>query len=179
VEIKVTVEDVESVDLATTIETRQRYNADGEREDYDLTLGHVVAEKVFAALKRDDNWGGVHRKFLEIRDEEIRKAVQPIVVDALAGPIQKTNSYGEATGATTTMRELIIGEVGRALTEKADRFNRDGPTLLGKEVTNTVRAMLDAELKAVFDAEKAKIVAAVKNKAADLIADAVAQGVGR
>lgn len=180
-QINVTVEGIDGIDLNTVLgEEIAYYNPETEEtERRPQTLADLVAKKVTALLTKDDSWGGLRKRFLQIRDEEMRTAVKPIVAEALAGPIQKTNRYGEPTGATTTMRELIIAEVSKALHEKADRFSSSGPTFLHKAVAETVRAMLDAELKAVFDAEKAKIVAAVKDKAADLIADAVKQGVGR
>lgn len=178
-QINVKVEDIESVDLATPIETRYRYDEDGDRESYEVTIGHLVADKVFAALKKDDNWGGVHRKFLEIRDEEIRKAVQPIVTEAIAGPIQKTNNYGEPTGQSTTVRELVMAEASALLTRSADSYGRGSETVLQKFVREQIAAAFTKELAAVVAEEKAKVVAAVRAKAAELIADAVKQGVGR
>lgn len=177
--INVTVEDIESVDLATTIETRSRYDSDGEREDYEVTVGHLVAEMVTKKLSKDDSWGGVKKRFLTIRDEQIRKAVEPIVAEAISGPIQKTNSYGEPTGKTTSIRELVMAEATALLTKSSDSYSRSGETVLQKFVREQIAAAFTKELAAVVADEKAKVVAAVRAKAADLIAEAVKQGVGR
>jgi len=180
-QINVTVEGLDGIDLNTVVgDEIAYYNPETEETEYrPRTIADIVADRLTKRITEDGRWGEARQQFATIRDEEIRKAVKPIVAEALAGPIRKTNSYGEPTGAATTMRELIIAEVGKALHEPLDKYNRSGPTFLHKAVADTVRTMLDAELKAVFDAEKAKIVAAVKDKAADLIADAVRQGVGR
>lgn len=179
-QINVTVEGVEPIDMATPIETRTRYDADGDREEYDVTIGHLVAGKVFAELKKDERWGGIKGRFLEIRDEEIRKAVEPIVAEAIAGPVQQTNLYGEPTGKTTSIRELIVAEASKLLTKSADNYNRgQGETVLQKFVREQIAVAFTKELAAVVAKEKEKVVAAVRAKAADLIADAVKQGVGR
>lgn len=178
-QINVTVADIESVDLTTPIETRTRYDEDGDREEYEVTLGHLVASKVTAQLSKDDSWGGIKKRFLDIRDEEIRKAVAPIVEEAITGPIQKTNNYGEPTGQTTTVRELVMKEASALLTKSADSYGRGSETVLQKFVREQIAAAFTKELAAVVAEEKAKVVAAVRAKAADLIADAVKQGIGR
>jgi len=178
-QINVSVEDIKSIDLSTPVETRYLYDADGEREECEVTLGHLVADRVTAALRQDDSWGGVKKRFLDIRDEEIRAAVQPIVAEALAGPIQKTNGYGEPTGTATSIRELIMEEASALLTKPADSYGRGRETVLQQFVRKEISVAFTKELAAVVAEEKAKVVAAVRAKAADLIADAVKQGVGR
>jgi hypothetical protein len=178
-QINITVEGVDQVDLATPIETRSRYDEDGDRETYEVTIGHLIADRVTAGLKKDDSWGGIKKRFLDIRDEEIRKAVEPIVTEAISGPIQKTNTYGEPTGGTTSIRELIMAEASKLLTKSADSYNRSSETMLAKFVREQIAAAFTKELAAVVAEEKAKVVAAVRAKAADLIAEAVKQGVGR
>jgi hypothetical protein len=179
VQINVTVEDIESIDLTTPIETRRRYNDDTEEyEEREVTIGHLVANQVTAHLTRDDNWGGIKRKFLEIRNEEIRKAVEPLVTEAISGPITKTNVYGEPSGETTTIRELIMAEAKTLLTKSADQYNRNSETVLQKVVREQISAAFTKELAAVLAEEKAKVVAAVRAKGAELIAEAVKQGLG-
>jgi hypothetical protein len=175
-QVNVTVEDIESVDLATVVETRSRYDSVGEREDYEVTIGHLIAEKVTQLLAKDDSWGGVKRRFLEIREEGIREAVQPLIAEALTGAIQKTNNYGEPTGQTTSMRELVMVEAQKIVSKPIDSYGR-GETFLQKLVREEIGRVFAGELSKVMAAEKEKVVAAVRAKAADLIAEAVKQGV--
>lgn len=179
-QINVTVADIESVDLTTVVGERTRYDLDLEENvSEDVTIGDEVAKRITAKLTKADEYPGLRKRFLDIRDDEIRKAVEPIVAEAIAGPIQKTNVYGEPNGQTTSIRELIMAEANSLLTKSADSYNRGSETVLGKYVREQIAAAFVKELAAVVADEKAKVVAAVRAKAADLIAEAVKQGVGR
>jgi hypothetical protein len=179
-DINVTVDGLDRIDLTTVIAQRVRYDEDGERDvTSDVTLGERVAALVAAKLTKDDEYPGLRKRYLDIRTEVIREMVTPIVAEAISGPIQKTNVYGEPTGATTSIRELIIAEASALLTKSADHYGRGSETVLQKFVREQIAATFTKELAAVVAKEKEKVVAAVRAKAADLIADAVKQGVGR
>lgn len=179
--INVTVDGIDGIDLNTVIGERARYDHDIEESVTEgVTLGDEVAKRVTAKLTKDEEYPGLRKRFLTIRDEEIRKAVEPIIAEAISGPIQKTNVYGEPTGQSTTLRELIMAETQRLTTAKAgDSYSRGNETVLAKFVREQIAAAFTKELAAVVAEEKAKVVAAVRAKAADLIAEAVKQGVGR
>jgi len=178
-EINVNVEGVEALDLTTVIAERVRYDEDGEPETTDVTLGERVAALIAAKLTKEEEWGGLRKRYLDIRTEVIREQVTPIVAEAISGPIQKTNIYGEPTSGTTTLRELIMSEVSTVINQKADRHRSDSQTLLQRNISQAVKTILEKELSEVFAAEKAKVIAAVRAQAADLIASAVKQGIGR
>lgn len=183
INVNVTVDGADGIGLNTEIRETQTW--DDESEEYvknPVTLGDAVAGKLTAMLVKDERYASLRKRFLEIREEEIRRAVQPIVIDAINAPVQKTNTFGEATGGTTTVRELIVAEAKKIAERPFDTSynSRSGnETALGKFVREQIAAAFTKELAAVVAAEKAKVVAAVRAKAADLIADAVKQGVGR
>jgi hypothetical protein len=77
------------------------------------------------------------------------------------------------------MRELILAEVEKFMSAPADRHYRDKGTVLEKYVRDEVQTTLKKELADALAEEKAKVVAAVRASAADLIADAVKRGIGR
>jgi hypothetical protein len=173
--------DTTGIDLTTVIGERSRYDHDIEEGvSEDVTLGDEVAKRITAKLTKDEEYPGLRKRFLAIRDEEIRKALEPVIVAAISGPIQKTNNYGEPSGGTTTLRELIMDEAQRLATAKvSDGYRSSSETVLAKFVREQIAAAFTKELAAVVAEEKAKVVAAVRAKAADLIAEAVKQGVGR
>lgn len=178
--INVTVADIDGIDLTTVVGERTRYDHDLEESvSQDVTLGDEVAKRITARLTKDDEYPGLRKRFLDIRDEEIRKAIEPIVTEAISGEIHKTNTYGEPTGQTTTIRELIMAEAKAYVTKSADSYNRGGETVLQKWVREQIATAFAKELATVMAEEKAKVVAAVRTKAADLIAEAVKQGIGR
>lgn len=175
-EIKVSVE---NVDLTSVVGQHRARDEDGDYVLEPQTLGQAVAAQIADDLMRTDNYKGLKGTVLDLREQEIREQLRPIVAAAIEGPVQKTNSYGEPYGETTTLRALIIAEVEKLLKEPADRYNRDKGTWLSDLVREQVDKALRAELADVLKEEKAKVVAAVRAKAADLIATAVKEGVGR
>ncbi len=179
-EINVTVEGIDGIDMKTVIGETRAW--DDEHDAYrtkELTIGEVVAARVTAELTKDESYPGLRKQFLAIRDEEIREAVKPIVEQVILAPVQRTNEYGEATGETTTLRALVVAETKKVLALKADSYGRGSETVLQKFVRDEISAAFKKELAEVLAEEKAKVVAAVRAKAADLIADAVKQGIGR
>jgi len=179
INVNVTVDGQDGIDLTTEVQTVRRY--DGELDDYvetPVTLGEIVARRISADLTKDDSYPGLRKRFLELRDEEIREQVKPLVTEALTGPIQKTNTYGEPTGQTTSMRELVMAEAKKIVSKPTDSYGR-GETFLQKLVREEISRAFIGELNKVMAAEKEKVVVAVRAKAAELIAEAVKQGVGR
>jgi hypothetical protein len=180
VEINVTVNGLEAIDLGTVVNTEAYYDHEtDERIPAQRTLADVIADKVTRKLTAESYYGDLKRRVTAIRDEEIREAIEPIITEAISGEIQKTNSFGEPTGKSTTIRELIMSEARTLLTKSADSYGRGSETVLQKWVREQIAAAFTKELAAVVAQEKEKVVAAVRAKAADLIADAVKQGVGR
>lgn len=171
-EIKVSVEDV---DLTSVI--GQRY--DDEDGRVPTTLGEAVAREIVESLKRGDEYRTLAQQVQDIRTEEIRRQVEDEVRAALTGSVERTNQFGERTGKTTTLREEIVRLAADAL--KVDHRNSYSRELTPaqKVIREEVDRAIAGELKAAVDDEKAKVVAAVRAKAAELIATAVKEGVGR
>lgn len=174
-DINITDLDLTSVigDVAVWNEDAERYDTQGQ------TLGALVAEKLTKSIRESEAWPEIKKRVTAIRDDEIRACIVPQIEQAMTEPIRKTNNWGEPTGAATTMRELIVDEVKKFMSAPADRHYRDKGTVLEKYVRDEVQTTIKKELADVLADEKAKVVAAVRAKAAELIADAVKQGVGR
>lgn len=172
--------EVGPIDLNTVIGEHRIYDdeEDGYRTE-PVTIGQAVAKQVFADLKRDTHYGALQREVLSLRTEEIRAQLEPIVRAAIDQPMRKTNTYGEPTGEPTTLRALIVAEVEALLKRPADQYSREKGTWLQALIREQVDKALRAELAEVLKEEKEKVVAAVRGKAAELIAEAVKAGIGR
>ncbi len=184
-QINVNVDGLDAIDLNTVIgDSVTQYDEDGDAiQGEQLTLGDLVAEKlankIYAGLDYDGRYE-LSKKAGEERVKLIRERLVPQVEEVLSGEIQKTNNYGEPNGQKTTMRELVIAEITRVVNAKGDRYHSSENTpLINRVVTAEVNRVLGTELAEVFKAEKDKVVAAVRAQAAELVAEAVAKGVGR
>lgn len=170
--------DVSNVDLTTVVGTRRVRDDDDGYYDGPMTLGEAVAREIAGELMKDESYPGLRQKVLSLREEEIREQLRPIVTGALEAPVQKTNSFGEPAGEPASLTSLIVKEAQSYLTRRADSYGT-GQTIVQKFITEAVDRALKKELAEVVADEKAKVVAAVRAKAAELIATAVKEGVGR
>ncbi|QDY06126.1 hypothetical protein FJK98_02250 [Micromonospora sp. HM134] len=167
---------VDNVDL--TSEIGHRYNDDGDRVP--RTLGEAVATQITRNLMTADDWASARKLVPIIRESEIRAAVQAEIATAMTAPIQRTNTFGAPMGEPTTLTELVIAEAKSYLTRKVDdSYRSNGQTVVQKFIAEAVDKAIKKELAEAIADEKAKVVAAVRAKAADLIASAVREGVGR
>ncbi|WP_066360300.1 hypothetical protein [Herbidospora mongoliensis] len=135
------------------------------------TLADLVVDTCLDRLSKTVEWPGLKGRIKEIRNEQIQAAVKAEIITALSEPFQITNSYGQPTGEPTTLRAVIAEMAGKALDRQPDRYSSNTKTL--REIlTEEVNKAFKAELVQVIEAEKARIVAQMREKAAALIAEA-------
>lgn len=177
-QINITVSDV---DLTSVIGETHGYDADGEYTGrVPQTLGDAVAAKIAEDLKRDETYKALKRQVMELREAEVRAQLKPIVEAAIAAPVQRTDGYGAPTGEPITLTSLIMAEVQQYLNRRVGSgYNSPSTTFVQKFVKEAVDNAIKKELAEAIVEEKAKVVATVRAKAAELIADAVRQGIGR
>lgn len=172
---------VTDVDIASVIGEYREYDDEGDYVSKGTeTIGHLVASKLAAEAMKDDSFKSLKARVADLRNEEIRAQLKPIVEAAISAPIQRTNEYGHPMGQPTTLHEVIVKEVHAYLTKSVDDgYNRTRITAAQKFVKDAVDQVVKKELAEAVAEEKTKVVAAVRAQAAQLIADAVKQGVGR
>lgn len=171
---------VDEVSLDSVVGDRT-VNIDGDREP--VTLAEMVARMMLDRILRERNaddslYGSTRARIKAITDEEIRAAIQPQIARALDGPIAITNEFGRPVGEPKPLAELIVSEAREFLSKPADRYGTEG-TVLRKMIREAVEGALKKELAEALTEEKAKVVAAMRAKAAELIADTIKAGVGR
>lgn len=160
---------VDEVTLATVVDdiighdedTGETYRSGGR------TIGDLVARQLVDAARREtDRYRTLITKVTEIRTEMIRDAVRPEIEAAIAAPVKLTNSFGEATGRETTLRELIVAEARKALNAPVDGSGyRNSQTFVQKVVAEQVQNVLATEI--------ASVVKAARDQVATEIGDAV------
>lgn len=177
-EIKIIVEG--PIDLDTVIGEHYVYDdEDGHREPRLLVDALVDELARRAIVGKDEGWASLRQRVESIRTEMIRERVAVEIEAAMTNPYPVTNHYGEPSGKVTTLREEIVRLAGEALRmDRSNAYSRR-PTKAETVILEAVDLVMAKELHAVVADEKAKVVAAVRAKAADLIATAVKEGVGR
>ncbi|HEX6873025.1 MAG TPA: hypothetical protein VF163_18155 [Micromonosporaceae bacterium] len=166
------------IDLNTVM--GERYDPESDRR-VPLTLADAIVDNAVRLLVTSPTkgWSSLQSQIESIRTELIRERVAAEIETALTSPFERTNHYGERTGKTTTLREEIVKLASEALkVDTRNSFSRE-LTAAQRVIRDEVDKAMVAELKAAVANEKEKVVAAVRAKAAELIADAVKQGVGR
>lgn len=167
-EINVTVSDIT---LGTIVAEVFGYDSEtGEPyQEGSKTVADLVAEQIVHKIMTSPDYRGMQERVREIRAEVIREAVRPQVDEAIAMPIRKTNTWGEAIGEATTLREVIIDEARKLMNEPVDRYAQGKGTYLTKAVRDEVKAALSAE---ITEAVK-QVREQVAGQAGQLITDAV------
>ncbi|MFH8483046.1 hypothetical protein [Streptomyces sp. NPDC018055] len=139
---------VDKITLDTVVSQAMAWDEDeGEMAPTGETVrvGDLVARDITNRLVKDDRWPTLKEKVTEIRTEEIRNRVGPMIDKALEGEFRPTNPYGEEVGRPTTFRELIVDEVKKAIKETPNSYNsRDKGTVLQIAVRSEVQKLLGA-----------------------------------
>lgn len=162
---------VGDVDLGTVV--RGYYGPNDEP----ATLGDLVVAELAQRFMQTDDWSTLRRRIREIRDEEIRTQVTPMIAEAVAKPIQRTSSYGTPVGEPISMREVVIEEARKVMQVVKEPHSRNAEPIGRKLIREMVEKEMRAELGEAIKDEREKVVAAVRAQAADLITEAVTKGV--
>lgn len=141
---------VDEVSLETVVAEVVAFDEDGDPYPRgEKTMADIVGGQIVQRVISDrDAYPPFRNRVLEIRDEEIREAVRPMITEALTRPIKQTNRYGEETSQETTLSEIIVEEARKLLNSNAgDSYNRDTRTVVQKMVADEVTKALGAEIK--------------------------------
>jgi hypothetical protein len=108
----------------------------------------------------------------EIRNVASEKA-REVIADVLAGPIQRSDSYGNAKGEPTTVREMVMVEVDKWMKLPGRDSYSSNPTM-GDALKKIVDEILRDELKGTIAAAKKKVSEEVLRLAVEGAAAALA-----
>ncbi|MGW2513678.1 hypothetical protein ACWC0A_30645 [Streptomyces scopuliridis] len=138
-EIKIVVPEIT---LNTIVGEVVHFDEDGDPYPRgNATVADKVAELIKEAVVKSPEYTLLRERVTEIRNHEIREAVKPLIREALERPIQRTNSWGEAAGGSTTMSEIIMAEAKKVFTASRDSYSQSQPF---------ITEVIQAEVKAAF-----------------------------
>lgn len=147
-----------------------RYDYEAEEEIPGGPVAHAIvgmAAKQLATELRDDVRA-------VIRDE-VKASVERIVQTTLEEGIRPTDRWGQPTGEPVPIAAMIRKETEEWLTKPSPGDSYGRPTMMQKLVGDAVNAAWTREIKGAVEAGKAQVLAAVKAKAADVVAETVAR----
>jgi len=108
----------------------------------------------------------------EIRNVASAQA-EAVITEILAGPIQRTDYYGNSKGEPTSVREMVMDEVDKWMKlPTSDSYNRS--QTMGDALKKIVDQILRSELKGTIDAAKKKVSEEVLRLAVEGAAAALA-----
>lgn len=103
-----------------------------------------------------------------------REGAREVVAEVIAGPIQRTDGFGNVRGELITVREMVLAEVERWMTlPQGDSFSRQKQSMAGS-LQKIVDEILRTELKGTIDAAKRKVSEEVLRLAVEGAAKALA-----
>ncbi len=108
----------------------------------------------------------------EIRNQA-REGARGVITEVLAGPIQRTDGYGNHRGEPTTVREMVLAEVDRWMRLPKSDYGSRGETM-GDSLQKIVDEILRKELKPTVEAAKKKVSEEVLRLAVEGAAQALA-----
>ncbi len=164
------------------------HDPDSGPEVEPVSLGEMVVaglvERLIVEIKRDvdqGRWRGAVTEARTAAAEAIQAEATVIVRDALHGEFQPTNQYGERTSQVTTLRDLIRADVAKYLNEKVPERGYGGDRRGGfrELLQHEVDEAMNKELRAAIREAREQVVVKVQDKAAQLIGEAVKEGLRR
>lgn len=168
------------LNLDTEMTGRYRQVTEDDYTRTEVTLLDLIVEEAarqLVAAASADTRRDVRRMVHDRTIEMIDARIVPMLDEAFAAPVQRTNEYGEPTGKPTTLRELVIAEAQRTMGRRTDRYG-DKPSLLDAALKEVTYKVVQADLKAEVDALKATIRGRFQEVAGQVVADAVAKATG-
>lgn len=151
------------------------YDEDGESVQQPTTIEDVVigmAARQFVAGLDTDTRQRVNERVRAITDETIREQIAPLITAAIVRSVQPTDRLGNPKGDAKTMAEVIIDAAEKTLRKSSDAYSRKG-SLVDEFIKAEVGATFQRELKAAADAAKAEVVAAIKEKGSEVLAQTI------
>lgn len=166
---------IDEIALNTVVADVVSFDEDGDSVvEGQKTVADMVADRITLHVVRSPEFGKLRKRVAAIRDEMIHEKIEPVLAEAMAAPIRKTNWMGEPTGDVLTMRELIV-EAARDVFAKPDRSGRNQASWVQNFIYDEVRGLFEKELKAELKEAKEKLQAEIANRVArDAAASATA-----
>ncbi|TWS20800.1 hypothetical protein FK529_05615 [Tsukamurella asaccharolytica] len=145
------------------------WTEEGGQFDLPANLAGLVADRLAHSMERE-----MRDVVVKAVTERAKTRVAEIIDEVIAGDIRKTNQWGEPVGEPTTLRALIVKEIGDQLNRKVNSrgetqtYARDGAMPYAQYVA---RVAAQSALKGELAEAAQEAVEQVKAKVTGLVAE--------
>lgn len=172
-----------TLDTVIGSEYRRGYRqiGDGEYEEthheepftfLDAIVDRVADQLVAKAIADETRYRGLRGRVSDRLNAAIDARVGPMIEETFTKPIPLTNAYGESSGKTTTLTELVIEKVQSHMVRRTGRSYDQ--TAFDKALAQVTERVLTDELAAEIKAAKTEIRAAVHKVTGTALSAAIA-----
>jgi hypothetical protein len=170
------------LDLDRNIATHVTYDDEGESITSPTTVEELVLDLAAKALvdrtiaKAGKQWpGDMLDRVRNIRDEQIREILGPMVTEAVERSFTPTDTFGSPRGEPTTLRDEIVKQGVQWLQGREGEFrNPSRRTHIQQLIYDEVERAMAKELKDAMAKAKAEVLAAVQAEGARVLANTIA-----
>lgn len=173
--IKVEVE-LDISDLHRYVQTSEDDYADHPVSITEAVVAHAAT--VLVAQVKTQVQEQVQGLVAEAHREVIKETVQEWVRERLDKGVQRTNDYGDPTGAPIPLGEIIKTEITRQLQPGSRNAYNNEKSVLTRVIEERVNARLTADLQAAFETARGAMLKAAQDAGAQALRAAVTKAVG-
>lgn len=145
------------IEVTATATVFDGYDHEGGEREIEAEIIRVAADKLAESVKSK-----VIERIESMVEAQATDQITAIVKNAIEGEIHTTNSYGEKTGKTVTVRGLLMEKVQEMFKPKSNYSNRD--SMDGRAdnlVQECVNQFLSKEMVTELNGIKAKLKGAL------------------
>jgi hypothetical protein len=112
----------------------------------------------------------IRHRIEQIRDDEIREHVRPLIATALTEPMQLTDEYGSPKGSAKPLSQIIV-EKGMAQLQVKSYGNNKTP--LEKFLSEEIERVFRNELREAMKEARGSVLAAVRQEGARIVEETI------
>jgi hypothetical protein len=139
------------------------------------TLSEVILDRAAAQIVRQLSKDDITRRIQQVRDDEIREVVKPMIADTIGLEVQLTDTYGAPQGPPMPLREVIVKKATEQFVVRKDGFSSSRKTPLEEYISSEIERVFRRELNEAMAEARAQVLAAVREEGAQLITQTIAR----
>lgn len=164
-----------SLDLTDVL---RQYKYDEEVNTVEAILLDMAAKQLLNRTLDNEAKHQLAVRVREIRDLNILEQIQPLVAEAIAQSVQRTDGYGKPVGEPVTIADEVVRVATEHLRSGGTPHSGRSKTVIQSLIESEVERVISREFKASLDAGKAELSAALKERGAQVLSETIVRMAG-